>query len=155
MSDITLLRKLTRKSMLKFGRYHDYTVQQILDTKGIKGLNTLTWYYYSAEAITFFDEILDELGITKAFRIEKPSNITDWKIVNKYCRNAMFNRIKAEDLLDEEELSKLKGMRRKIKIRNKKDNKFRIGIVSKLISNKKILQKKNQGKKMEYKAYIR
>ncbi len=155
MADITLLRKLTRKSMLKFGRYHDYTVQQILDTKGIKGLNTLTWYYFCAEAITFFDDILDELGITKEIRIKKPSNITDWRVVNRCCKDAMFNRLKAEDLLDDEELGKLKGMRRKMYFRDKKDNKFRSGVVSKLISNKSILQRKNQGKEMEYKAYKR
>ena len=155
MSEVTLLRKLTRKSMLKFGRYYDFTVQQILDTKGIKGLKLLVWYYYSSEAITFFDEILDELGIIKGIRIKKPSKINDVKVVANYCRDAMFNRIKAEDLLDENEKSRQKGMRLKIKNRLKKDNKFKIGAVSKLMVNKRALQRKNQGKEMEYKAYKR
>jgi len=65
-----LLRKLTKKSTLKFGKYKDYTVEHLF---GMKKQIDLTSIYFKLSNITFVDEILDELGITENFRIEKPS----------------------------------------------------------------------------------
>jgi hypothetical protein len=70
MSSVVLLRKLTNKSVLNFGKYFDLTVQQILDTKKRKYLR---WVYFNCSNITFTDELLDELLIPFDYRFDKPS----------------------------------------------------------------------------------
>ena len=67
----TLLRKLSRKSQLKFGSMADITVQIAIDL-GLKEKTKLVWYYYNSSNITYMDDILDELKITEELRIEKP-----------------------------------------------------------------------------------
>lgn len=67
--DATLLRKLSRKSTLKFGMYSDNTVQELLT---FKRFNYLRWVYFNQDKITFMDDILDELSITEHYRIKKP-----------------------------------------------------------------------------------
>lgn len=65
----TLLRKLTLKSQLKFGKQYDKTVDNLLSLKQ----NTLLgWYYFNCSSISFIDEVLNEIGIGEDFRIEKP-----------------------------------------------------------------------------------
>jgi len=66
----TILRTLTVKSKLKFGKYKDYTVEHIF---GMRKQKTLISIYFNLSNITFMDDILDELGITEEFRIDKPS----------------------------------------------------------------------------------
>lgn len=66
----TLLRKLSRKSQLKFGIYSDNTVQDLLT---FKKYNYLRWVYFNCDRISFLDDILDELSITKEYRINKPA----------------------------------------------------------------------------------
>jgi hypothetical protein len=73
MSSI-LLRKLTKKSTLKFGKYKDCTVETML---GMELNVNLISIYYKLSKITFTDDILDELGITEKFRIKKPSTNED------------------------------------------------------------------------------
>lgn len=70
MSDVVLLRKLTAKSTMRFGKFADLTVQQCLDTKKRKYLR---WVYFNCSNITFTDELLDELFIPVWYRIDKPS----------------------------------------------------------------------------------
>jgi hypothetical protein len=69
MSSI-LLRKLTKKSTLKFGKYKDCTVDHLI---AIGRKVELISAYFKLSAITFTDDILDELDITEEYRIEKPS----------------------------------------------------------------------------------
>ena len=69
MSDVTLLRKLTGKSTLKFGKYSDVPIQQMID---LRLTIYLRWVYFNSSKITFVDEILDAIGIPEDFRIEKP-----------------------------------------------------------------------------------
>ena len=70
MSDVTLLRKLTRKSTLKFGQYSDLSVQDIINIKKNKYLR---WVYFNCSNIDFFEDVLDEIKIPLEFRIPKPS----------------------------------------------------------------------------------
>ena len=70
MSSVVLLRKMTNKSVMNFGKYFDLTVQQILDTKKRKYLR---WVYFNCSNITFTDELLDELLIPVDYRFDKPS----------------------------------------------------------------------------------
>lgn len=65
-----LLRKLTKKSKLNFGKYKDYTVEHLF---GMKKQIDLTSIYFKLSNITFMDEILNELDITEEYRIAKPS----------------------------------------------------------------------------------
>lgn len=72
--DSILLRKLTKKSTLKFGKYKKYTVEHLLGMKMQKALISI---YFKLSNITFVDEILDELGISEEYRIPKPSKNVD------------------------------------------------------------------------------
>ena len=88
----TLLRKLSRKSQLKFGSMADMTVQMAIDL-GLKGKTKLVWYYYHSSNITYMDDILDELKITEELRIKKPSK-----------HPLVFNAWKAKSLTDKERM---------------------------------------------------
>ena len=67
---IPTLRTLTRKSKLGFGKWKDYTVQELLDLR--KPL-VLIAPYYKLTSINYIEDILIELKITEDYRIEKPS----------------------------------------------------------------------------------
>jgi hypothetical protein len=58
MSSI-LLRKLTKKSTLNFGKFKYLTVDRLL---GMKKQIELTSIYFKLSTITFTDDILDEYG---------------------------------------------------------------------------------------------
>ena len=73
MSDVTLLRKMTGKSPMKFGPYQELRVSDVM-CLGFKGRLYLTRAYYDLSNITFVDDVLDELGITN--RIEKPGKVS-------------------------------------------------------------------------------
>jgi hypothetical protein len=62
-------RKLTRKSIIGIGLLKDISVQRMLDRKKGKEIASL---YFRLSHITFFDDILDEIGITQEWRISKP-----------------------------------------------------------------------------------
>jgi hypothetical protein len=70
MSDVVLLRKLSRKSTLKFGKYSEFTVQDVINLTKHKYLR---WIYFNCSNINFMDDILHEINITEKFRIDKPS----------------------------------------------------------------------------------
>lgn len=67
---IPILRTLTRKSKLNFGKYKEKTVQEMLDLRRFLDLISS---YYKLSSINYTEDILDELKITKEYRIEKPS----------------------------------------------------------------------------------
>lgn len=69
MSDVTHLRKLTRKSFLNFGKYADWTVQNIID-KEKKGY--LRWVYYNCSKIDFSEDVLQEIFKYDFIRLNKP-----------------------------------------------------------------------------------
>ena len=68
MSDVVLLRTLTRKSIIGFGQYNDLTVQNLLDTR--KQMDLLKIYYFFRN-IDFMPDIKDELCITGERVIDK------------------------------------------------------------------------------------
>lgn len=69
MSQSTVLRKLTEKSILKFGQFSEVPIINLLE---LKKYSYLRWVYFNCSNITFFDNILTEIGITEEFYIEKP-----------------------------------------------------------------------------------
>jgi len=66
--ETTLLRKLTEKSRLNFGKYSELTIQQVLD---LKHSGYLRWCYYNLEGISFVEPLLDKL-IPQEYKIDKP-----------------------------------------------------------------------------------
>jgi hypothetical protein len=66
---IPSLRTLTRKSKLGFGKYQDYTVQELIDLGQSK---ILIPAYYKLSSINFIPDILEEIGIVGDWVIEKP-----------------------------------------------------------------------------------
>ena len=136
MSDVTLLRTLTRKSILKFGQYSDLQVQNLLDLQRYKYLR---WVYFNCSNINFMDDILEEIKIPLNFRIVKPSKNPDLHIK---LQEAIF-----ENLTDEYKEMYLKKQQ-KIK------KKIRKGLaINKIKQNencykKDYLRRKNQGNKL-------
>tara|TARA_R110000851_G_scaffold45193_3_gene110888 strand:+ start:428 stop:775 length:348 start_codon:yes stop_codon:yes gene_type:complete len=68
---IATLRILTRKSKLGFGKWKDYTVQELLN---LKKYMVLISPYYKLTSINYIEDILVELKITEQYRIKKPSS---------------------------------------------------------------------------------
>ena len=93
-----VLRKLTRKSQLNFGKFADFTIQDLLN---IGNEEYLIWVYCSASHINFFEDILDELKIPLKYRLKKPAVNKDKKFISKLIHlnrqeQAKDNAIKKE-----------------------------------------------------------
>lgn len=65
----TLLRTLTLKSKMGFGKYPNETVDFVIKQKRIAYLR---WVYFNMSKINFNDEVLGLLRITPKFQIKKP-----------------------------------------------------------------------------------
>ena len=95
MSDIVTLRKLTEKSTLKFGQYHDIPIYNLLDLQR----NTyLRWVYYNSSNITFTDNILFKIGILENELINKPGKNTEmYDLVTNRIRSKMSDKIREKN----------------------------------------------------------
>ena len=60
LKGIPSLRTLTRKSKLGYGKYQDYTMQELIDLGQSKILISV---YYTLSSINFIPDILEEIGI--------------------------------------------------------------------------------------------
>lgn len=69
MADVTLLRTLTGKSRIKFGRFADHTVDEMIISNHHFRLAHM---YYYLDKITFRDDVLERIGITPSHKIKKP-----------------------------------------------------------------------------------
>ena len=136
--DMVLLRKLTRKSTLNFGKYADYTVDQVLTKNPIDGINYLVWVYYNSSNISFVDEILLQLGITEENRIEKPGKLSSVDTFYSYRGWCRDNRNTPTE-------NDIHSYLKEININNKKIKGNVIRISSK-ISKKETLRNRNQKK---------
>lgn len=104
MGFATLLRTLTEKSKLGFGRYADVPVWKLLERLSTRSY--LVWVYYNNDRVTFKDEILDQLRITD--RIEKPGKSPDkfeeyqmtvkWSMKAKYGWNYITKGRKSRNI---------------------------------------------------------
>ena len=107
--DVAIYRKLTRKSQLKFGKYADFTVGDLL-AQGWRRAEYLSWAYFNMSKITFFDDILDELEIPEEFRISKPgkdeAKFEEWRSwKNKKHYDEIYGG------MSDEEVKKVRGER--------------------------------------------
>jgi hypothetical protein len=67
--DVFLLRTLTEKSKLWFGKYKDQTVDDLIKTRATVYLR---WVYYNYENITFTSKVLLRIHVPSEYKIEKP-----------------------------------------------------------------------------------
>lgn len=70
--DVPLLRTLTWKSTLGFGKYKELRIQEIFD---LRHTAYLRYIYYNISGINFIEDILIEIGVITTYgddRIEKP-----------------------------------------------------------------------------------
>lgn len=65
-----LLRTLTEKSKLGFGKHSDIQIFKLLENNS--GRSYLMYIYYNSSMISFCDSILDSIKIRKEDRIQKP-----------------------------------------------------------------------------------
>lgn len=101
MSSI-LLRKLTRKSTINFGKYKKETVNQLFSMKLEKQLISM---YFKLSTISFIDEVLFDLGISDEFKIQKPGKNLDlyyvfleFKFGKKLKPNKKLQKMRKETL---------------------------------------------------------
>ena len=115
MSDVVLLRTLTRKSIIGFSTFSDLTVQNLLDTKQHKKLLEI---YYFFRNIDFMPDILEELCIIG-------ERVVDKKIPKERYdkQNYVWIALCLRDIIDKQNQQvgkyKLFGMARKNKRINK------------------------------------
>lgn len=81
--DRVLLRTLTRKSKIGWGKFPEMTVQQIMDA-GYK--YELIKLYYTIQTITYTEDILEELAIFERYRIPKPGVDKEMLAKKQYMR---------------------------------------------------------------------
>ena len=85
ISNATLLRTLTLKSILKFGKHADIPIWKLIE--GGTGKAYLSWVYYNCSMINFNEEVLILLRIRSEKRINKPG-------INKEIFNERTKKIK-------------------------------------------------------------
>lgn len=78
MSHVTL-RTITMKSKMKYGKYFDYSVKELLLIKN--NFRYIVWSYYNLSNISFDKEVLDLVGIEHL--IDKPGKDTEYYEKNK------------------------------------------------------------------------
>lgn len=136
--DRVTLRTLALKSTMNFGKYADYTVQQVLDQNPIDGRKYLIWVYYNSSNISFNIEILSILGITTDNLIKKPGKVKEDKIFYFFLRNSKYSGHSTER--ERTLILANHNMAKKIIRSRIVNNNF-------TSTNKKTLQQKNQGHK--------
>jgi hypothetical protein len=140
MSDVVLLRTLTRKSIIGFGNYKDITVQNILDLRQHKVLLEI---YYFFRNIDFMPDILQELFIIG-------ERVVDKKIPKERYnkKNYVWIGLCLRDILNKENeqfgRNKLIGMARKKKRINKHIQKSKEVGLNRTIFSKGGQRNKNQ-----------
>jgi len=139
---VVLLRTLTRKSILGFGKYVDMTVQNMLDTFQKKELLNI---YYTCRNIDFNQDLKDELCIHGEREINKKEKSEKRYIDKTFYYIAMCIKEMAERNTESQEKILL-GYRRKEKIFKKKQLRGSEGALSRTIFSKGAQRDKNQNK---------
>jgi hypothetical protein len=113
-----ILRTLTLKSTINFGKYAELTVQQIID---LRKSQYLVWVYFCNSHINFFPEVLDLIRIKEEHRIPKPGKINEEEF-NKIMKGRIGSYIRG--FCEPENIHKeLALMKNKRKARQRAKNK--------------------------------
>lgn len=84
MGQHTLLRIMTRKSLMKFGEFADYTVDQLFS---LERKSYLRWVYYNCANISFNQEVLEMLNI-EDMQIDKPGkDVRTYNAVHEFFQH--------------------------------------------------------------------
>ena len=133
MESHVVLRKLTKKSVIDFGRHNGYKVNDLIRTGKTQ---YLIWMYFNCSNLSFVDELLDELNIKKEWRIVKPG--TDKEMFKK--RSEYYR-----SLLPQEELDKMSYKRNKKHVKASKSDLMALKAREKLLFSPKALKARNHG----------
>lgn len=130
------LRTLAEKSTLKFGKFKDLTVRQVIQLQGIKGIKYLRWIYYSASNISFNEELLKELGIHEEIKIQKPGKLKEDQIAD------FLRKVEKVEISEQDKRMAIKTRNVLIKAKRMKNISN-----SKILKNKGRNQNRNHGRK--------
>lgn len=127
--DVVLLRTLTEKSILNFGKWEGYSIGQMI---GLKHTMALRWIYYHYSKITFTPEVLEKIYIFyDDYKIEKPGKDHDMFIkLNKRIWAGMSNEKRMQSYGKNKNVrrgiakSTIKGSPKKQNLRAKNQGKF-------------------------------
>ena len=124
-------RKLTEKSLMKFGQFADTTVQQLID---IHKVRYLRWVYYNCSQIDFCETVLDTLRIDEEWRINKPGTDPDmYHELNEYRIDATGG------------MTKLKAKSKLFK--KKRIAKFKLDSAGRRVESRGVMQARNHGRR--------
>lgn len=137
---IMLLRKLTKKSIIGFGKYKELTVQDIIQLKDHK---YLLWLYYFNSIIDFCEELKNELFITHERVILKPGK--DESMYGCFYRNILNDIITFEEKIGIQNIHN-NWFRARLKKANKKNTIVRNHITEARFNSKILNRKNNQWK---------
>lgn len=139
-SSSTLLRTLTPKSTLNFGKYAEWKVQALLLDERVGALLNA---YYTKEGISFIDEILFHIGIVDDFKIRKPGKLKNEKVISAVISKAFDNYYNPEN-------EELRERRKKQWLENAMQDRINAKSTQKernrLEEKKSFLRAKNQGR---------
>jgi hypothetical protein len=142
MSEVVLMRTLTRKSIIGFGAYRDLSIQNLLDTRQHRALLEI---YYFFRNIDFMPDIKEELfiigerNIDKKLAHDKERYQTIYYRYINLCLGDIINR-------ETEKIGKQKmlGLRQRNHKINKAIQKSNELALNKTIYSKGAQQRKNQ-----------
>lgn len=140
----TLLRTLTEKSTLGFGKFHDMRIGNLLKLKA--GKIYLIWVYFNCSNITFIPEILEAIKIQEKDVIKKPGKSVQAHDQFVADLKAGFNVI-YQNMADAEKEHYHKTRRVAKKTRNilKRSGKV-TGMIHEQVRQKALAQRYNHGK---------
>jgi hypothetical protein len=129
-----LLRIMTLKSKLNFGKYENLTIQEIIN---LRHTQYLRYVYYSFEGLSFNEEVLKLIGVINEFndnRITKPGvDLELHKYINSRNERSRIERIGYFVVNGQKTVEK--------KLRMKQ-----LTIFNKVVYSKAAMQGRNQGK---------
>ena len=130
--DVVLLRTLTRKSILNFGRHAPIPIGDLVD---LQKVNYLRWIYYNYEGLTFTEDILTDINILPEHRIKKPGKDPE---LHLKTQNEKMKFIKEYYPVNYKRLMAIKK-------KGRNESSKRKYSMNKIYSTKSVLQSKNQG----------
>lgn len=111
--EATLLRKLTEKSIMKFGQYADCSVQELINSYNTRYLR---WVYFNCDMITFTGEILEKIRIPKEYHIKKPGKNPEYNII---VNEILDKKISFKKRMRNNKSQKISNLRKKINAERK------------------------------------
>jgi hypothetical protein len=120
--DTILLRTLTGKSKIHFGKYSGLTIDEIINLGHTAYLRRL---YFNISSVNFTDEVLDKIYIPDKYRISKPGINKDF---DSLCFKYVFasagdvKRIKASKIINKHNKINYYNLKRKDSLKFSKIN---------------------------------